>query len=101
MDRDALHAGLSRFADRADGAVVVRTGGAGLTLVRGDEELTVPARGDGPAEVALDPAFAADAVAAVTGPDVVVEIAGPVHPVVFRSADDGTFTTLLMPVRVA
>ena len=66
------------------------------------KQVTVPARGDGPvADVALDPAFAADAVEAVSGPDVVVEIADALHPVVFRSADDGTFTTLLMPVRLA
>jgi DNA polymerase III sliding clamp (beta) subunit (PCNA family) len=63
---------------------------------------TIPARHDGPgADVALDPTYAAEAVEAVAGPDVVVEIAGPLRPVVFRSADDGTFTTLLMPVRLA
>ena len=101
VGREALHAGLSRFADQGD-AVLVRAGGDGVTLVRRDEEVTIPARGDGPvADVALDPAFAADAVDAVSGPDVVVEIADALHPVVFRSADDGTFTTLLMPVRLA
>ncbi len=51
--------------------------------------------------MALDPTFAAEAVEAATGPDVVVEIADALGPVTFRSADDGTLTTLLMPVRLA
>ena len=45
-------------------------------------------------DVALDPLRAA------VGPDVVVEIADPLAHVVVRSADDGTATTLLMPVRL-
>jgi len=101
VGREALRAGLSRVADQGD-VVLVRASRDGVTLVRGDEEVTVPARGVGAVvEVALDPAFAVDAVEAVSGPDVVVEIADALHPVVFRSADDGTFTTLLMPVHVA
>jgi DNA polymerase III sliding clamp (beta) subunit (PCNA family) len=102
VDRDALHAGLRRFADPGgDGAVLLRASADGVTLVRRDVEVVVPARYDGPpADVALDPGFAAEAVAATAGPDVVVEIVDPLRPVVFRSADDGTFTTLLMPVRL-
>jgi DNA polymerase III sliding clamp (beta) subunit (PCNA family) len=50
--------------------------------------------------VALDPAYAMDALRAAVGPDVVTEIADPVAHVVVRSADDGMATTLLMPVRL-
>jgi DNA polymerase III sliding clamp (beta) subunit (PCNA family) len=72
-----------------------------LALVRRDREVAIDAEHEGPElDVALDPTFAADAVAAAVGPDVVVEISGPLRPLVFRSADDGTFTTLLMPVRL-
>jgi DNA polymerase III sliding clamp (beta) subunit (PCNA family) len=81
--------------------VLVRADEGGVRLVRREVEVLVPARyGGPPADVALDPGFAADAVAATTGPDVVVEIVDPLRPVVFRSADDGTFTALLMPVRL-
>ncbi len=48
VDGDALHAGLRRFAEQGD-AVLVSAGAASVTLVRRDEELTVPARYDGPA----------------------------------------------------
>jgi DNA polymerase III beta subunit, C-terminal domain len=81
--------------------VLISAAPGGLTLVRRGEERRVPAEGAGPAaHVALDPAYATDAVAAVRGPDVVVEVADPLRPVVFRAADDGTFTTRLMPVRL-
>ncbi|WP_299951785.1 MerR family transcriptional regulator [uncultured Modestobacter sp.] len=39
------------------------------------------------------------AVRASVGPDVLLELTGPEAPAVVRSADDGTFTTLAMPVR--
>lgn len=98
--RDALHAALVAFADEP-GAVLVRVTPGRLALVRRDREVAIDAQHEGPdLDVALDPAFAADAVAAAVGPDVVVEISGALRPLVFRSADDGTFTTLLMPVRL-
>jgi DNA polymerase III beta subunit, C-terminal domain len=98
--RDALHAALAGFAVRP-GAVLLRTGPGRITLVRRDEEATVAAEHTGPGlEVAVDASFARDAVAAAVGPDVVVEITDALRPVVFRSADDGTFTTMLMPVRL-
>lgn len=48
--------------------------------------------------VLLNPAFLRDALAATVGRDVVIDIADPLLPLVIRSADDGTFTTLVMPI---
>lgn len=39
------------------------------------------------------------ALEAGVGPDVLLEIAAPDRPVLVRSADQGSFTTLVMPVR--
>jgi DNA polymerase III sliding clamp (beta) subunit (PCNA family) len=76
--------------------------GAPVDLEKGDfaeERVRIDARSTGDqTDVALDPTFARDAVAAAIGPDIVVEITDALLPVVFRSADDGTYTTLLMPV---
>jgi DNA-binding transcriptional MerR regulator len=100
VDRDALHDALRHVARQGDTVLVTATPGE-LALVRRAERLAIAARYDGPeVHVALDPAFAADAVAAALGPDIVLEVGEALQPVVFRSADDGTFTTLLMPVRL-
>jgi DNA polymerase-3 subunit beta len=48
----------------------------------------------------FDAALLASALAASVGPDVLLEIAAPDRPVVVRSADQGTFTTLVMPTRL-
>lgn len=100
VDRGALLVALERLA--ADGDAVLLSARAGeLSLVRRDERTAVPSRYAGPqVDVALDPTFARDAVAAALGPEVAVEITDALTPVVFRSADDGTYTTLLMPVRL-
>lgn len=50
--------------------------------------------------VVLDARFVADAVRCGVGTDLVVEIDDPLSPVLFRSADDGTFTTRIMPIKV-
>jgi hypothetical protein len=34
------------------------------------------------------------------GAEVVIEVTEPIRPVVFRSADDGSYTCMVMPVRV-
>lgn len=100
VDRAALHDALRHFARQGD-AVLVSARAGEVALVRRDERVSLPARYDGPpVDVALDPAYAGDAVAAALGPDVVIEVGEALQPVVFRSADDGTFTTLLMPVRL-
>lgn len=101
VDRRAALAAFERLAEQGD-AVLLRARPGELALIRRDERESVSARYDGPElHVALDPAFARDAVAAALGPEVVIEVAEPLRPVVFRSADDGTYTTLLMPVRLS
>ncbi|MFJ9414976.1 MerR family transcriptional regulator [Streptomyces sp. NPDC101227] len=48
--------------------------------------------------IAFDPAVLVPALEAGVGPDALLEIASEVRPVVVRSADQGSFTTLVMPV---
>ena len=35
----------------------------------------------------------------MVGPDLVIEASDPLHPIMLRSADTGTFSVLTMPVR--
>jgi DNA polymerase-3 subunit beta len=99
IDRAALLSALESFVDD-DGAVLLRVGDGRVTVERRDVSMTLDARATADAAVAIDPTYAADAVRAAIGPEVVLDITSAVHPVVFRSADDGTFTTLVMPVRL-
>jgi len=52
-----------------------------------------------PLRIAFDPAVLLAALEAGVGPDVLLEVASATEPVVVRSADQGSFTTLVMPVR--
>ncbi|MEU5022881.1 MerR family transcriptional regulator [Streptomyces milbemycinicus] len=54
-----------------------------------------------PLRIAFDPGVLLPALDASVGPDVLLEIASEARPVVVRSADQGSFTTLVMPVRNA
>lgn len=87
--RDAL-AGTD--ADR----IVLRAGTD--TLVVGTTPL--PAMCSAPLRIAFDPAVLGSALEASVGPDVLLEIAAPDRPVLVRSADQGSFSTLVMPVRL-
>ncbi len=80
----------------AGNPVVLETGGD--TVHVGDA--TVSAVCSGTARLAFDPAVLAPAVAAGVGPDVLLEIAAADQPTVVRSADQGSFTTLVMPVHM-
>ncbi|MGW6872714.1 DNA polymerase III subunit beta family protein [Streptomyces xanthophaeus] len=55
----------------------------------------------GPVRIAFDPAVLLAALDAGVGPDVLLDISSPAQPVVVRSADQGSFTTLVMPVQEA
>lgn len=98
VDRDRFLSLLEEFS--GDDAIRLTTSSDELVASRNGVEARVDAQVVGPlAAVAINPRFAADAVLQAVGSDLVIEIDDDVHPVVFRSADDGTYTSLLMPVK--
>ncbi|HSK96359.1 MAG TPA: hypothetical protein VK891_07065, partial [Euzebyales bacterium] len=99
-------------ADRRAALAVVRSAGSDgvVVLTRADDGAVVigqPRVGDmrtvagtwrGPGfHVAFDAAHLAEALAVSVGPDVIVELTDGPCPAVIRSADHGSFTTLVMP----
>jgi DNA-binding transcriptional MerR regulator len=50
--------------------------------------------------IGFNPVYLAEGVAAGIGPDAILQLGGPLDPVMIRSADDGTLTWLVMPVRL-
>jgi DNA-binding transcriptional MerR regulator len=101
VDRAELLDALERFPGEGDAVLLEITDGR-MAVIRLDERVEIPARWSGPTlHVAVNPSYAAAAITGATGPDVVIEIVDPLRPVVFRSADDGTFTSMLMPIRLA
>jgi len=98
-DREELIALLEFF--EGDGTIEVASAGSELVATRADTVRRVAVEITGSdARVAINPRFAADAVSQAVGPEVVIEIHDPLHPLTFRSADDGTYTSMLMPVRL-
>ncbi|WP_345366178.1 MerR family transcriptional regulator [Actinoallomurus liliacearum] len=97
VDRDALRAVL---ADHEGGPVILRTDERHrLVVSRGTTEAEVPAIDTRPpVRIAFAPEVLLPAVEASVGPDVLLEISSTTRPVVVRSADQGGFTTLVMPV---
>ncbi|KEF08080.1 MULTISPECIES: DNA polymerase III subunit beta family protein [Streptomyces] len=90
------------FAEREKGAALTTRPGAQEAVISGGggSLVTVSAVCTGPTlRVAFDPAVLVPALDAGVGPDVLLEIASGTAPVVVRSADQGSFTTLVMPVR--
>jgi len=94
-DRAALCAAVAERG--GDGPVVLRTGDGALT-VEGSRPLSALCTGP-PLRIAFDAAVLLPALEAGVGPDVLLEVASDSAPVVVRSADQGSFTTLVMPVR--
>lgn len=97
-DREALRTAVSRAPAPF---VILRTDGQRLTIRHGDAgpERDQPALSSGPPlRIAFDPRVLGAALDAGVGPDVLLEIASAADPVVVRSADQGSFTTLVMPV---
>lgn len=91
-----------RLAAGEDGPVTLRAGAGHLVVeTGGPAATTLPAICTGPPlRIAFDPAVLLAALDAGVGPDVLLEIASDTQPVVVRSADQGGFTTLVMPVHV-
>jgi DNA polymerase III sliding clamp (beta) subunit (PCNA family) len=69
-------------------------------ILRIGDEVKLDAIGSGSVRVGFTASLLAAALEASVGPDVLLEICEPARPVVVRSADQGTFTTLVMPVRL-
>jgi DNA-binding transcriptional MerR regulator len=82
--------------------IVVRLGRDQLVVSRPDQSdaTVLPAvrQEEPPLRIAFDPAVLAPALEASVGPDVLLEISTVTQPVVVRSADQGSFTTLVMPI---
>lgn len=75
----------------------------GVDAFRGQAPLPVrlPAVGVGESmTVGFSPALLAPALQAAVGPDALLELSAPDRPCVLRSADQGTFSTLVMPRRL-
>ncbi|MBC9724706.1 MerR family transcriptional regulator [Streptomyces sp. TRM68367] len=98
-DRAALRTVLT--AARHSGPVTLHADGQRLDVAfRGAAPTTLTAvRTGAPVRIAFDPDVLLAAVDAGVGPDVLLEISTPDRPVVVRSADQGSFTTLAMPAQ--
>ncbi|WP_460304013.1 DNA polymerase III subunit beta family protein [Actinocorallia aurea] len=96
-DRAALRTTLTS----GSGPVTLATEPGHLTLTRpGTPDETLPALCTGPPlRLAFDPRVLLPALETGLGPDTLLEISAPDLPVIVRSADQGSFTTLVMPVR--
>src|SRR5579864_9400596 len=63
--------------------------------------VSFPARYEGSdLRIGFNPAYLAEAIAAGIGPDAILQLGGPLDPVALRSAEDGSMTWLVMPVRL-
>ncbi|MFI2211309.1 MerR family transcriptional regulator [Streptomyces sp. NPDC020141] len=100
VDRVALLGALDSCGDVP--AVVLRPGADRLAvgLPDGSRTTVLAAVGQGGEcpPIGFDPAVLAPALEASVGPDVLLEIVSAAQPVVVRSADQGDFTTLVMPL---
>ncbi|MEU4606846.1 MerR family transcriptional regulator [Kribbella sp. NPDC023972] len=92
VDRTALRAAL-------EGREVVAFDIDSAEL-RIDDETRLEVIGSGSTRIGFTASLLAAALEASVGPDVLLEICAQDRPVVVRSADQGTFTTLVMPVRL-
>jgi len=67
----------------------------------GEDGVSLPATFDGePLTLGIRPSYLHDGVLHSIGPDVLIDVTEPVRPVVLRSADDGSYTCMVMPVRI-
>ncbi|MFG2874854.1 MerR family transcriptional regulator [Streptomyces sp. NPDC048337] len=93
VDRAALLAALDGCGDTP--AVAVELGRDRLLVA--DTVLPALRAEAEPVRIGFDPAVLAPALEASVGPDVLLELPAPPRPILVRSADQGSFTTLVMP----
>jgi DNA-binding transcriptional MerR regulator len=96
-DRLAL---LNALTNREIVALDINPDTLRLTDAGTSEDVKLEVVGTGVVRVGFTAGLLAAALEASVGPDVLLEICAPARPVVVRSADQGTFTTLVMPVRL-
>ena len=89
-------------AFEGDAPVRLAVGEQTVELSRADRQESCHAQVDGAVDglkpIALNPQFAAEAVRWAVGSEVALELTSASEPVAFRSADAGTYTSLLMPI---
>jgi DNA polymerase-3 subunit beta len=82
-------------------ALDINSGRLTVTAVdSGDQVGELEVIGTGTAQLGFSASLLAAALSVSVGPDVLLEIIAVDRPVVVRSADQGTFTTLVMPTRL-
>ena len=90
---------VAALADRTDAATLTFTS-SGMHVDGNDTKIETAH--NGPEQILLlNPSFLRDALQATVGREVVIDIEDPLRPLVIRSADDGTFTTMVMPIAPA
>lgn len=88
---------LKARLDRKSEVVVLHLGPAASTV--GETSIASEYRGP-ELTIGFNPSFLADALESGIGDDVVIQLGGPLDPALIASADDGTFTVLVMPIRL-
>ena len=99
VDRLALRDAINSHGDARRIALSFADDKLTISLPDHSSAATLPAvcHEDLPERIGFDPAVLAPALEASVGPDVLLEISAADRPVVVRSADQGSFTTLVMP----
>ncbi len=96
VDREAFVHHLNR-ADSVE--LVMTTDSKHLRIQDGDDLTALAAIGRGAEHrFGISRPYALDAVRHTIGREVTIEIQSPLAPIVFRSADDGTYTMRVMPI---
>lgn len=99
VDRDQLLSLVGWFD--GDEPIVVTASSSELAATRDGTTHRISAEVSGSdARIAINPRFAADAVEQAVGVELLIEIDDALRPLTFRSADDGTYTSMLMPVKL-
>ena len=89
---------LAGFAGTAPVTVRLDPASDSVSLRRDDVAIDVGAATTGNATTfAIDPSFMRQAAESAIGPELVIEAGDEASPVLFRSANDGTYTSLVMP----
>ncbi|MFJ8754610.1 MerR family transcriptional regulator [Streptomyces sp. NPDC102441] len=103
VDRLALRDAVNSHGDGARIALSFAGDAMTISLADHSDAAILPAvcHEDLPQRIGFDPAVLASALEASVGPDVLLEISAVDRPVVVRSADQGSFTTLIMPVALS